>query len=369
VGIAPDVAEGFSLFLRIPIFTPQARPPYGRIAEPRDSLFHGIPRRWTAEFVIAPTGGRMRLKRLTSPPFMPFRFAPLLFLVFCFLVPARGAQEIVVASYNLENYVSASPREPGERAGARAKSEKEIAAIIRIVKEINPDILGVCEMGSPERFEDFKKRLNEEGLGYMASEYVSAADDDRHLALVSRFPIVARNSRSDVPFELGGRPEKVLRGILDVTVEVNPGYRLRLVGVHLKSKLPIPAGEALVRRMEAEQLRKHLDGILTAVPDTNLVCYGDFNDTKNQPAIQEIMGPRNSPFHMADLWARDEVGDKWTHYWKTADEYSRIDYIFVSPALFREVVLAKSRVYRSEFWNDASDHRPVFTTIIAKNKK
>lgn len=300
---------------------------------------------------------------------MSSRLAALFLLAVVFLLPAKGAQEIVIATYNLENYVSASPKGPGEKSATRAKSEEAISAVIRVIKEVNPDILGVCEMGSPERFEDFKKRLAAAGLGYTASEYLQAADEDRHLALVSRFPIIARNSRADVPFELNGKPEKVRRGFLDVTVQVNPGYKLRLVGAHLKSKLPIPEGEALVRRLEAGELRKHLDGILAAAPDTNLVCYGDFNDTKNEPPIQEIMGPKKSPTHMADLWARDDAGDKWTHYWKTADQYSRIDYIFVSPALFREVVLNKSHIYRSEFWNEASDHRPVSATIIAEDKK
>jgi endonuclease/exonuclease/phosphatase family metal-dependent hydrolase len=300
---------------------------------------------------------------------MSSRLVAAFILVVSFLLPARGAQEIVFATYNLENYVSASPKGPGDKSATRAKSEQAIDALVRIIKEINPDILGVCEMGSPERFEDFKKRLADAGLGYVASEYVQAADEDRHLAFVSRFPIVERNSRGDVSYELNGKPEKVRRGFLDVTVQVNPGYKLRCVGTHLKSKLPIPEGEALVRRLEAEQLRKHLDNILTAAPETNLICYGDFNDTKNEPAIQEIMGPKKSPHHMADLWARDDLGDRWTHYWKTADQYSRIDYIFVSPALFREVVLNKSRIYRSDIWNDASDHRPVFATIVAEDKK
>jgi len=291
-------------------------------------------------------------------------------LVFLGLLrPLLAAQEIVVATYNVQNYVSAAPKGPGDKYATRAKSEKEIDALIRVIKEVNPDILGVCEMGSPERFEDFKKRLNEAGLGYVASEYLQAADEDRRLALVSRFPIVARHSRGDVPYELGGKPEKVKRGILDVTVQVNAGYQLRLVGVHLKSQMAVPEGEALVRRMEAQQLRKHLDAILTAAPTTNLVCYGDFNDSKNEPAIQEVMGPKKSPTHMADLWAKDELGDKWTHYWRVADEYSRLDYLLVSPALFREVVLSKSRVHRSEIWNDASDHRVVFTSILAEDRK
>jgi endonuclease/exonuclease/phosphatase family metal-dependent hydrolase len=285
------------------------------------------------------------------------------------LLPLPAAQEIVVATYNVQNYVSAQPKQPGEKYATHAKPEKQIEALIQVIRDINPDILGVCEMGSPERFEDFKKRLKDAGIGYVDSEYLQAVDEDRHLALVSRFPIVARNSRGDVPYELNGKPEKVKRGFLDVTVQVNPGYQLRLVGVHLKSKLPTPDGEALVRRMEAQQLRKHLDGILTAAPETNLVCYGDFNDTKNEPAIQEIMGVKKSPLHMSDLWARDELGDRWTHYWRVADEYARIDYLFVSPALFPEVVFTKSRVHRAEYWNDASDHRAVFTTILAENKK
>lgn len=285
------------------------------------------------------------------------------------LAPLRAAQEIVVATYNVQNYVSAQPKEPGEKYATRAKPEKQIEALIRIIKDINPDILGVCEMGSPERFADFKKRLADAGLGYVDSEYLQAADDDRRLALVSRFPIVARQSRGDVPYELNGKPEKVRRGFLDVTVQVNPGYQLRLVGVHLKSKLPTPEGEALIRRLEAQQLRRHLDAILNAQPRTNLLCYGDFNDAKNTATFQEIAGVPGTAGRMADLWAKDEHGDRWTHYWRAADEYSRIDYLFASPALFREVVLAKSRVYRSPYWDDASDHRAVFGTIIAEDKK
>ena len=279
--------------------------------------------------------------------------------------------EIVVCTYNVRNYVNAKPKGEGDLYGTRAKPESEITALMKVIKDINPDILGVCEMGTPDRFEDFKKRLNEAGLGYTDSEYVQAADPDRHLALVSRFPIVARDSATDVSFEINGKQEKVRRGFLDVTIQVNADYQLRLVGTHLKSKLPTPDGEALIRRYEAQKLRAHLEKIMAADPQVNLVCYGDFNDTKNEPMFAEISGVRGTANFMSDLWAKDSLGDKWTHYWKTADEYSRIDYLFASPALSREVVRAKSRVYRSteNDWADASDHRPVFTSIIPLNKK
>ncbi len=272
--------------------------------------------------------------------------------------------EIVVCHYNVRNYVDAAPAGPGQKIGTKAKPAAEVDALIAIIKEIAPDILGVCEMGSPERFEDFQRRLAEAGLGYVDAEYVQAADQDRHLALVSRFPIVARQSAADVSYELEGRAEKVRRGFLDVTVQVAPHYRLRLVGVHLKSRLPLPEGEAIVRRHEARELRRHLDHILSAEPQVNLLCYGDFNDTKDQPMFHEVSGVRGSPGFMADLRAKDSLGDLWTHYWNAGDQYLRIDYLFVSPGLLREVVKEKSRVYRGSEWATASDHRAVYTSIV-----
>lgn len=298
---------------------------------------------------------------------------PLLAALFAWLAAlsalAAGPTEIVVCHYNVRNYVNAKPAGEGQKYATRAKPEAEIAALVRIIQEIKPDILGVCEMGTPDRFEDFKKQLAGAGLGYADFEYVQAADADRHLALVSRFPIVARNSATDVSYELAGKVEKVRRGFLDVTVQVTPAYQLRLVGAHLKSKLPVPDGEALIRRHEAQQLRKHLDAILQAAPETNLVCYGDFNDTKDQPMFSTITGVRGTSAYMADMWAKDSLGDRWTHYWKTADQYSRIDYIFVSPALYREVIREKSTVYRGSDWDVASDHRAVYTSIVPIDRK
>src|SRR4051794_31479320 len=102
---------------------------------------------------------------------------PLLLVVLLLSIgTAWGEQkEIVVCHYNVENYVETKSPADGSRYGSRQKSEEAIAALVDIIKQINPDILGVCEMGSPARFEEFKTRLNEAGLGYTDSEYVEAA--------------------------------------------------------------------------------------------------------------------------------------------------------------------------------------------------
>lgn len=292
--------------------------------------------------------------------------------ILCALVLSAAAaepREIVFCSYNVENFTDAKPPSETARYGLKAKPEKAIAALVGIVKEIQPDILGMCEMGSPEKLAELQKRLADAGVELPHSEFVAALDEDRHLALLSRFPIVARNSAADVGFVLNGQPERVRRGFLDVTIQVNEGYRLRCVGAHLKSKLPIPEGEALVRRLEAQKLREHLDGIFAKEPQANVICYGDFNDTKDQPMFHAVTGPRGSAGFMSDLWCRDPLGDRWTYYWKTADQYSRIDYLFVSPGLLPEVTRSSASVYRSENWSEASDHRPVFTKIRAAEAK
>jgi endonuclease/exonuclease/phosphatase family metal-dependent hydrolase len=103
--------------------------------------------------------------------------------------------------------------------------------------------------------------------------------------------------------------------------------------------------------------------VLNGDAATKLVVYGDFNDTKNEPCLKEIMGARNSGHPLRDLWLRDSMGDRWTQYWAAADVYSRIDYILVTRDLLPAVDYRKSYVYRSEYWNDASDHRPVVAAL------
>ncbi len=276
--------------------------------------------------------------------------------------PAKG---VVFCTYNLRNWVGDDQRsQKGQPAKPKSDAEKD--AVIRVIRDVQPDILGICEMGSPAQFEDFLARVKP--LGLVHSEYVEAADPDRHLALVSRFPISSRNSLSDIRYMLGGVEQQMRRGILDVTIQVTPAYQLRCVGVHLKSKLPSAEGEALVRRHESAKLRAHLDEILKAAPSTNLLCYGDFNDTRDTPVFTEVSGNREGPAFLEAVLATDESGDRWTHYWPEADQYSRIDFIFASKGIIPEIVRDSGRVNRSPFWKTASDHRAVSVTLLPADR-
>jgi endonuclease/exonuclease/phosphatase family metal-dependent hydrolase len=278
-----------------------------------------------------------------------------------------GQQAVKFVHYNVENYLEMNRRQGG-RTEFGPKPESEKKTLVRIIKEIHPDILGVAEMGPPDQFEEFQKRLKDAGLEFPFSEYVNAADPNRHLALLSRFEIVERHSEKSLFFDLNGQREAVERGFLDVTIEVNPSYRLRLVGAHLKSKLAVPSGEALLRRNEARLLRQHIEAVLSKDPNANLLVYGDLNDTKDQPAIQEILGPRQSPNRLSDILLADAQGDHWTYYRQLSDTYDRIDYILTNQALLPQIDQSQSGVYRSSDWYSASDHRPVVTVIRMKTQ-
>jgi endonuclease/exonuclease/phosphatase family metal-dependent hydrolase len=287
-------------------------------------------------------------------------------LLSLFLCSPLLSDEIVVASYNVENYWLVERETSASLIKEPPKPEGEIAAVIKVLNRIKPDILGVMEIGDESMLEDFQKRLRIAGLDYPYREWIEGADDVRHLCLLSRFPIVERNSRNDVPLDLDGKTLRMNRGILDVTVEVNPQYRLRLVGAHLKSRRDVPEyDQARMRAKEALLLREHIDQILAATPATNLMLFGDLNDTKNEYPIREIIGAKGSPNYMMDLWLRDRRGERWTYYWKTADEYSRIDYLLVSPGLVKEVIFEKCGIDDSPDWNEASDHRAIYAVIFA----
>ena len=60
---------------------------------------------------------------------------------------------------------------------------------------------------------------------------------------------------------------------------------------------------------------------------------------------------------------RNKAGEVWTHFWDTADTYSRLDYLFASRLLRPHLDYRRSFIYSSRDFDKASDHRPIVTTI------
>lgn len=283
---------------------------------------------------------------------------------------ASSEGEIRFLAYNLRNYLPMKRQVNGVSIENAPKPEDEIAALVKIIAAAKPDIVGICEIGGAAYVQDLQSRLKMAGFDLPHAERVKAATEyARNLALLSRFPIVARNSRGDLSYLIGDQRLPFQRGILDVTIAPNPHYRLRLIGLHLKSKREVPeADQALMRRNEAQLARQHIDAVLKQEPGVNLIVYGDLNDTKNEAPVRTLRGRFRSDGYLSAITVEDHYGFGWTHYWNYADIYARLDFILASKGITPELDKNKCFIPHDEDWYLASDHRPLVVTILPKDR-
>ncbi|MCF6312703.1 MAG: endonuclease/exonuclease/phosphatase family protein [Verrucomicrobiales bacterium] len=278
--------------------------------------------------------------------------------------------ELRFLSYNLRNYLPMKRRVKGVSVEDAPKPDDEIAALIKVVVSSKPDVVGVCEIGGMGYLKDFQSRLKSEGLDLPYIELVQASTEyERNLALLSRFPIVARNPQTELTYLIGQQRLPFQRGILDVTIAPNSNYRLRLVGLHLKSKRETPeADQALMRQNEALLARRHVDGILQQEPGVNLIVYGDLNATKNEMPVRTLRGRFRTDTYLKSINMSDQYGFLWTHYWNYADSYARFDFVLASKGVLAEIDKKKSYIPHGEDWYLASDHRPLLLVLESRDQ-
>lgn len=277
--------------------------------------------------------------------------------------PTAGDDQVVrFLSYNLKNYLTMN-RYIGGKSVSSSKPEKEIEALISVIAGAKPDVLGICEIGSPEDLKDLQTRLKKAGVDLPHAHHLLGYDSVRTLAILSKHPVIATGKPEKDDYTVNKRPFRMSRGILDATLQL-PGKKVRFLGVHLKSKRPIPGSDQeLMRRAESSLLRAHINRIIGESPDTYLIVFGDFNDTKRTPALRTAMGRLNSKTGLIVLHPADSRGDFWTHHWGREDIYSRFDYVMVSKNLVPHIDKDGMKILDPENWEDASDHRAVLVPI------
>jgi endonuclease/exonuclease/phosphatase family metal-dependent hydrolase len=278
-----------------------------------------------------------------------------------------------LATYNLEAYLL-SPT-----AGRPAKSPASRAKVQESLKAAQADVLALQEVGSISALRQLQVDLQRLGLNYPHWDHVTGFDTNIHLAILSRFPIVARRPHTNESFLLYGRRYHVSRGFAEVDIQVTPHYRFTLLNAHLKSQRPVHyADQAELREEEARLLRQIISRRLARNPELNLVLLGDLNDTKDSPTLRLLLGRGRSA--LVDLRPAERNGDgldtpdpvkeprtiTWTHYYAQEDSYSRIDYILLSRGMARE--LQGSRIVTIPNWGVGSDHRPLAATFHAQDR-
>ena len=97
-----------------------------------------------------------------------------------------------------------------------------------------PIIFAVQEIGYPY-LEELRQDLRAEALGYTHLHHLEAADEERHIAVLSKLPFIEEKSVDIVLFKYFGEEEAVNRGLIEVVFETNDRRRSLFV-VHLKSR-------------------------------------------------------------------------------------------------------------------------------------
>jgi endonuclease/exonuclease/phosphatase family metal-dependent hydrolase len=280
-----------------------------------------------------------------------------------------------VVTYNVENYLV---RPTDTR---KVKPEPSRAMVVKSLIALKPDVLALQEIGDVDSLAELQGRLKAAGLDLPHTEHVRGYDTNIFVAVLSRFPIVSKHPHTNESYLLNGRRFRTSRAIAEVEIEPRPGYRFSLLTTHLKSKRAVADGdEAEMRTQEAMILREKLDALLQQKSDANFVVCGDFNDTRDTPAIRAVMGRGNKS--LMDTRPAERNGDTapsenpnwdprrvtWTHYYGKEDSYSRLDYILVSRGMAREWRKEGTYILTLPDWGVASDHRPLVAEFLPADK-
>lgn len=228
--------------------------------------------------------------------------------------------------WNVENLFPPGFRITPAKAVAQDDYDRKLDYLARRIAEVGADVIALQEVGSrnaadTQSLEDLRSRLG----GAYPHHALSDFPDGRgiRVALLARLPLAAvehvspfpANELSPVPNWAGKPPiTRMGRGALAAVVEPAPGVRVRVVTVHLKSKLISYPGNggsrfsprdederargaalALYRRaVEAATVRAYLNATLAAHDGTHVVLLGDLNDEPRAQTSQLLLGPEDA---------------------------------------------------------------------------
>lgn len=294
---------------------------------------------------------------------MPYSLLSL--LIGCFFVPivlsaaetSPPKHDYKVMSYNVRNFLLTNRSRNGKEKKPKPESEKK--ALYTIVHEESPDILALIEMGDRSFLGEFLMAMDQRGNEYPYSEWIQGSDPDRHICLVSRFPIVERNSHTNDTFRIGEQTLGVARGFIEADLQLPGSERLKVFVAHLKSKLrndDVEGGSDAIRLHEAKLLRQHVNEDLVKNPTLKLLMMGDFNDTPESIPLQHLLEHKIPLF---DLLPINTKGYSGTYYYRPAKHFERIDYMIVSESLRKDYIESSARIRDDKLAWKASDHFPI----------
>ena len=290
------------------------------------------------------------------------RLLGLILLIFG-IAEGLSAEVIRVATYNVQNYLEVDRWVDGRYRPSFPKPEVEKTALRNILLEVRPDVLVIQEMGTGPYLGELQADLKEQGLDLPYRYVARGSDEERHVALLSCLEPFEVLTHADLEFEYSGEKTVVKRGMLEAHFKTG-GQEWKVFGLHLKSKWSDYKEDPHSNNRRRSESLACRDRILKLQKEDGLpfLILGDLNDTKSTAPIR-LLQSRGKQTVAVALEAADSRGEKWTHFYKKEDSYSRIDYILKSPGFPAAAIGGRAHIYDGLDSLKASDHRLVWVDL------
>jgi len=283
---------------------------------------------------------------------------------------------------------------PGSGCTWKNESEAQIHMqyVSKIVSELNPDILNVCEVEGCDELNLLCEQTGEEYSVYLKQGTDTATG--QNVGLVSRWTPNANLTRSEehiaYPLEgskcgYTGKPGTVGVSKHYITEYLLYGRPTLFIGLHLLA-YPEDTTRCAEREAQAQIIQNVIAEYVGANSDGEVIVLGDFNDFDGQV----LDSNRNSPTsrvldilkgaegaHLGKYTLRSAAEkipevERFSDWWdkndncvSTADEFSMIDYVLVSPFLFEKISSAFVYHIYDEFCGKYnSDHYPLVVDFL-----
>lgn len=277
----------------------------------------------------------------------------------CILATGLPGEPLRIATFNLYNYLAMDRVVDGRWRPEYPKPESEKAAIRRLLRRVNPDVLLLQEIGSRGDFRELLRDLRLAGVKDYRGYFCALPDSSRNLALISREEVIQFRCHDGLTFSYSREIVQPSRALLEAEFETE-GVRWHLFGVHLKSRYSEHEEDPQSRRFRVGEWRaisayfqkRRAEGELGP-----FCVLGDFNeDLESVSRLGEEIS-RAWP-RLYQVPARDSRGNTYTYtYFRTGDR-DLVDALFASREWLAGIENVGSILGTHEV--KASDHRLVY---------
>lgn len=288
--------------------------------------------------------------------------------------PLCAAGQLTIVAWNVEWLFDGIDDPLPVPPRAVAKVARKLAALARVLNELDADIVHLAEVENCGILESLAGSLN----GSYKPLMISGTDSHlrQQVALLSRISPVSALTRSDERVELTTGSTGVSKHLI---ADFSIGDRkLRVIGLHLKAH-PYNEHSCIQREGQARIVQKLIQEALSHGKD--VIVLGDFNDFDPQVPGPRNERPRSSVLQMLtdingdgeqDMWnvlslvPRSERYTSWHDKDKDgrfqfATERSLIDHVLVSESL-RGAVQAVG-IHHQHDPTEVSDHWPIWLQL------